>query len=100
WRDNLIKEVNLTSNKDILNIIDENKLENLDARKAKLLISLLTGSINDIELVEGEIPENPLDQIKKNIILFDGEQTRFIYRQPDKKVITIQGLAGTGKTEL
>ena len=28
------------------------------------------------------------------------EQTRFIYKQPDKKIITIQGLAGTGKTEL
>lgn len=40
------------------------------------------------------------EQIKKNIILFDGEQTRFIYKQPDKKIITIQGLAGTGKTEL
>ena len=33
-------------------------------------------------------------------MLFDGEQTRFIYDEPHEKRITIQGLAGTGKTEL
>ena len=32
--------------------------------------------------------------------MFDGEQTKFIFDEPKKKRITIQGLAGTGKTEL
>ncbi|MCS6751396.1 AAA family ATPase, partial [Proteus mirabilis] len=38
--------------------------------------------------------------VKHNIILFDGEQTRFIYKQLPNKRISIQGLSGTGKTEL
>ena len=65
-----------------------------------LLISLLTGSINDIEKVKKEIPETILDKVKQKILLFDGDQTRFIYGTPDKKVTRIQGLSGTGKTEL
>ena len=100
WRDELIKDVKFDSNDDILTVIKDNTLSGLNARKGELIISLLTGSINDIDRVDGELPTNSLEQIKKNIILFDGEQTRFIYKQPDKKIVTIQGLAGTGKTEL
>ncbi|WP_257006660.1 DEAD/DEAH box helicase [Shouchella clausii] len=100
WRDKLVEEIDFEANDDIATIIQSNSLTGMDARKGELLISLLTGSINDIDRVDGELPENTLEQIKKNIILFDGEQTRFIYKQPDKKVVTIQGLAGTGKTEL
>ncbi|WP_409012530.1 DEAD/DEAH box helicase [Arcicella rosea] len=33
-------------------------------------------------------------------MLFDGEQTRFIYKEFNKKTVAIQGLSGTGKTEL
>ena len=40
------------------------------------------------------------DKIKQKIVLFDGDQTRFIYTKPSKKKILIQGLSGTGKTEL
>src|SRR5690606_14639141 len=35
-----------------------------------------------------------------NIILFDGDQTRFIYKDFQSKIVSIQGLSGTGKTEL
>src|SRR5690606_1059025 len=34
------------------------------------------------------------------IQLFDGDQTRFIYQAPSDRKIRIQGLSGTGKTEL
>lgn len=69
-------------------------------RKGEFLISLLTGSINDIQKTGIEYPETILEKIKRKIVLFDGDQTRFIYDEPHEKRITIQGLAGTGKTEL
>lgn len=70
-------------------------------RKVDLLISLLTGSINDIEKIGAEEPVSLLEKVKKKIILFDGEQTRFIYKNYKvKKMISVQGLSGTGKTEL
>jgi superfamily I DNA and RNA helicase len=69
-------------------------------RKIELLISLLIGSINDIEKVGEDVPETLLEKVKKNIILFDGDQTRFIYKDFQKKTVSIQGLSGTGKTEL
>ncbi|HHE8184238.1 TPA: ATP-binding domain-containing protein [Pseudomonas aeruginosa] len=71
-----------------------------EIKKCDLLISLLTGSINDIEKVKADIPDNNLDKVKQKIMLFDRDQTRFIYSKPEKKVIRIQGLSGTGKTEL
>ena len=100
WKNDLIKETTVESSGDILSLIQGNSISGINARKGELLISLLTGSINEIDRVGGELPTNPLEQIKKNIILFDGEQTRFIFQKQDKKRITIQGLAGTGKTEL
>lgn len=100
WRSELTEEVQFTKDEDITSYITSNSIEGLISRKGELLISLLTGSINDIDRVEGELPTNYLEQIKKNIILFDSEQTRFIFEHKDKKRITIQGLAGTGKTEL
>ena len=69
-------------------------------RKGEFLISLLTGSINDIQKTGLDYPETILEKIKRKIVLFDGDQTRFIYDEPHEKRITIQGLAGTGKTEL
>lgn len=71
-----------------------------DERNSEFIISLLTGSINDVNRVGLGCPDNILDQIKRNIILFDGDQTQFIYNHLNKPRITIQGLAGTGKTEL
>ena len=64
------------------------------------MISLLTGSVNNIDKVKGNVPNNILDKIKQKIILFDGDQTRFVYQKQNKKRVIIQGLSGTGKTEL
>ncbi|EGM77884.1 DNA/RNA helicase, superfamily I [Rheinheimera sp. A13L] len=104
WKDDLVstykfkKAAEIESVKSLLN---ENKIENLlIQKKSELVISLLTGSINDIERVKDDVPESILDKIKQKIILFDGDQTRFIYHELDKKVVKIQGLSGTGKTEL
>lgn len=69
-------------------------------RIAELLVSLLTGSINDIERVQADLPASLLERVKRKIQLFDGDQTRFIYENPRKDIIRIQGLSGTGKTEL
>lgn len=69
-------------------------------RVVELLISLLTGSINDIDKVSGPPPQTLLDRVKQKIVLFDGEQTRFIYQNAEKQQVRIQGLSGTGKTEL
>ncbi len=71
-----------------------------EIRNSQLLISLCTGSINDISKVKGLQPQNLLDRVKQRIQLFDADQTRFIYQDLPKKVIKIQGLSGTGKTEL
>lgn len=71
-----------------------------DIKKIDLLISLFIGSINDIERVKEGVPTTILDKVKQKIQLFDGDQTRFIYEAPEDKRIRIQGLSGTGKTEL
>lgn len=69
-------------------------------RKIDLLISLLIGSINSIDKIGIEEPQTLLDKVKQKIILFDGQQSRFIYQAREQKTILIQGMAGTGKTEL
>jgi superfamily I DNA and RNA helicase len=69
-------------------------------KNCDLLISLLIGSINDIDKVQADVPVTVLDKIKQKIVLFDGAQTRLIYSKMDSRKITIQGLSGTGKTEL
>lgn len=79
---------------------NENTLQGDLQRVSELLISLIIGSINDIQSIGAKVPETLLEKVKKNIILFDGEQTRFIYQEFANKSVTIQGLSGTGKTEL
>lgn len=69
-------------------------------RIAELLVSLLTGSINDIERVQAILPTDLLERVKRKIQLFDGDQTRFIYERPKNHIVRIQGMSGTGKTEL
>lgn len=69
-------------------------------RRIELLISLLIGSINDIDKIGVDDPETLLDKVKKKIVLFDGMQSRFVYEKTNNKLVRIQGLAGTGKTEL
>ena len=102
WKKNLIAEYDYTDGiPDLDTFISENSvIESKPKRDIDLLISLLTGSINDVEKVKADIPNNILDKIKQKIVLFDGDQTRFIYTKPNKKRILIQGLSGTGKTEL
>lgn len=101
WREQLVfshdegNSINLGTLLEATEIVDPSK-----RRVSELLVSLLTGSINDIDRVKAELPENLLDKIKRKILLFDGDQTRFIYEDIDKKVVNIQGLSGTGKTEL
>lgn len=93
------KEV-LTHHFQLSDVLDKNLLNKDLQRKSELLISLLIGSINDIEKIGIHTPETLLDKVRKNIILFDGDQTRFIYKNFNHKVVSIQGLSGTGKTEL
>lgn len=71
-----------------------------DKRISELLISLLTGSINNINDISVDEPQTLLEKVKQKIVLFDGDQTRFIFEEIEQPVIRIQGLAGTGKTEL
>lgn len=87
--------------KNIPEFLEECRLENQEKqRKSEFLISMLIGSINDIERTGITYPDTILEKIKRKIVLFDGDQTRFIYDEPKKNRITVQGLAGTGKTEL
>lgn len=102
WRKKLVNE-NLCI-KDIISINDlfkQNKLtDSKEIKDLDLLISLFIGSINDIDRVKDDVPMTLLDQVKQKIQLFDADQTRFIYGDIPKKRIVIQGLSGTGKTEL
>lgn len=102
WKTDLIESISLDAGEFSIDKLKERILIEDPERQriCELLLSLLTGSINDIEKVEAEVPDNVLDKIKKKILLFDGDQTRFVYLKPEKKSIRIQGLSGTGKTEL
>lgn len=100
WRSDLTQEIENYKDQTFEELLRGNELPIDLQRKNELLISLVTGSINDIEKVGVETPDTLLDKVKNSIMLFDGEQTRFIYKQLDQKRISIQGLSGTGKTEL
>ena len=100
WRKELTIQETFTQDTSVADLINTHKLSKDNKRKCELLISLLIGSINDIDKIGVETPDTLLEKVKKNIILFDGEQTRFIYKKFPKKTVTIQGLSGTGKTEL
>ncbi|OZS42623.1 UvrD-helicase domain-containing protein, partial [Photobacterium sanguinicancri] len=101
WKRELIHEVAINDIDDWGALFDGIYLDDPKKKKtSELLVSLLTGSINDIEKVKDDVPDNVLDRVKQKILLFDGDQTRFIYQKPQKDTIRIQGLSGTGKTEL
>lgn len=78
--------------------LEDISIENDLKYSLELIISLVTGSINKPD--RGGKSENLLDAVKRRIVQFDAEQTRFVYDNLKKPVISIQGLAGTGKTEL
>ncbi|WP_314004750.1 DEAD/DEAH box helicase family protein [Gemella morbillorum] len=83
------------------NYIENEKIDNLDdVRRIELIISLITGSINDINKIGKDTPDNLLDKVKKQIMLLDGKQSHFIYGKDNQDKVLIQGMAGTGKTEL
>lgn len=101
WKDTIFSLLTLSEISDYNKMIEESILMDPDeARLSQLIISLLTGSINDISKVGKEVPNDILDAVKRRIVLYDAKQTDFIFRKINQKVIKIQGLAGTGKTEL
>ncbi|ANB35848.1 superfamily I DNA and RNA helicase [Rhodovulum sulfidophilum] len=101
WRKDLIFTVPDGAEYDIERYIQDSRIEDPGKRRlSELVISLVTGSINDIERATAEVPDNLLDKVKQKIQLFDADQTRFIYKPINKKSVHIQGLSGTGKTEL
>lgn len=101
WQDCIeIVQFEYIKDLEIREILRKYRIPVQNERIVELLISLLIGSINDINKIGAEVPETLLDKVKKKIVLFDGMQSRFIFEDIDKNIITIQGLAGTGKTEL
>jgi len=101
WEPELTQRVVWQHDMQVEELLEQNKLtDKAQQRKLELLISLLLGSINDIAKIGIEEPQTLLEKVKNKIVLFDGEQTRFIYKNLEKKLIFIQGLSGTGKTEL
>ena len=100
WKDELTIQETYSQNLDIETLLKKNKCTDDLKRKNELLISLLIGSINNVKEIGVDTPESLLEKVKSNIILFDGDQTRFIYKKFENKTVSIQGLSGTGKTEL
>ncbi len=105
WADGLFTPKTVDDLQDLEEFWDSLKIADIQQKKyADLLVALCTGSINDINRVKAEVPRNILDQVKQKIQLFDADQTRFIYQEAPngsrKAAIKIQGLSGTGKTEL
>lgn len=70
-----------------------------DGRVIDLIISLIIGSINDVSKINLDA-QDVLSSVKSKILLFDTDQTSFVFRTGPGKRYVIQGLAGSGKTEL
>ncbi len=100
WSKELMIKENIEEENSIEKLLEKSKLDKKLQRKNELLISLLVWSINEISKIQVEEPENLLEKVKKKIVLFDWDQTNFIYKEVNKKVVYIQWLAGTWKTEL
>lgn len=99
-KEDLIIKIDKSQLGNLNQILEQNILSVLEKRKVELIISLLIWSINNVNKIWTCIPETVLEKVKKNITLFDAEQTRFIYNSKEGKVIKIQWLAWTWKTEL
>ena len=97
----LITSATLGDFANVARLMDKIRLSDaLQKRKSELLVSLCIGSVNEINKVGVEVPETLVEKVRHKIQLFDGDQTRFIFDNLQQKVIKIQGLSGTGKTEL
>lgn len=70
-----------------------------DKRVIDLITSLVVGSINNVAKIDLNATQL-LDVVKSKIIIFDTDQTGFVFRNNANKRLVIQGLAGSGKTEL
>ena len=98
WKEFVVKK-----NIDEINekVFEDIRLNNLrDKRLVNILISFFIGSINESERITSLEPKTVLELVNQRIILFDTNQLKFIFKEPEKKKIYIQGLSGTGKTEL
>lgn len=88
---------------DFENWLEKIKLEDKSQyRRLELVITLFIGSINDVSNLSLDKSESIIQRVRQKIQVFDGEQTRFIYGNYENagKQIIVQGLSGTGKTEL
>lgn len=99
-KESIVDSIDVENEQDVLTKIEENSLPADLGRKMDIILSLAIGSVNNANSFIPEESSNTLDKIKNQIILFDADQTTFMYKDSDKKRITVQGLAGTGKTEL
>lgn len=101
WKEELLSKYVMHNEEfDVEAFFEKNMLPSGLRRKSELIISLLTGCINDVQKIGLDQPITMLEKVKNKIVLFDAEQTRFIYKEYYEKVISVQGLSGTGKTEL
>ncbi len=101
WRDRITAIEPISEDLNISRIFENNKIEKKDYRLMKYIISLLTGSINELDDNSLDESKDLLEEVKRKILLFDADQTRFLYNNyAVKKLISVQGLSGTGKTEL
>ena len=98
--DNSFNTFNL--NNDLEDFLEKTKIKDpYNRRLSFLFISLFIGSVNEIDKVGVDVPQTLLEKVQHKIQLFDADQTRFIYDQSHtNKIVRIQGLSGTGKTEL
>lgn len=102
WREKSIVSININQLKSSCDLSRFKIIDPNEVRRTNIIISFFIGSINSAADIEVSVPQNILESVKQRIQLFDCDQTRFIYDEvsKDKKTIRIQGLSGTGKTEL
>lgn len=104
WYGDLFIEFKAADPNQIESYFEQATIEESDyvsKKKVELILSLLTASYNDVSGLSLEEPANLLDAIKSKIMVFDTDQSQFLFSDdPKKKRVVIQGMAGTGKTEL
>lgn len=104
WEKDLVESYHISQVVDFDKWIKEETIVNDESqlRRLELIITLFIGSINDVSNLSLETSSSIIERVKQKIQMFDCEQTRFIYgnlKNKEKQVV-IQGLSGTGKTEL
>ena len=99
-KEKIIEFANINNQEELIKKIQNRTLDSSLIRKTNIILSLAIGSVNNANSFVPQEATNTLDKIKNQIILFDSDQTSFMYKDKPQKKITVQGLAGTGKTEL